>query len=257
MHPVLFRIGGLTIHTYGFFVALGFFSGILLAKNEAKRTGIDPDKILDLSFFVLLAAIIGARLLYVLTVPAIFIADPLEVFKIWNGGLVFYGGFLAAFFTALIYIKKNNFLLWEIADILAPSVALGQFFGRIGCFSAGCCYGKTCDLPWAVTFTDPDSLAPLHIPSHPTQLYSALCNLMIFATIVFLKKRKKYHGHLFWMYVLLYGITRFIVEIFRGDFRGDEILGVLSISQTIGGALAVIAVVMLLNLSMKNKRCIS
>jgi phosphatidylglycerol:prolipoprotein diacylglycerol transferase len=256
MHPVLFTIGGLTIHTYGFFVALGFFFGILLAKSQAQKAGIDPDKIMDLSFFVLLAAIIGARLFYVLTVPEVFIADPVEILRIWNGGLVFYGGFIAAFIAALIYIKKNNLLLWKTADILAPSVVLGQFFGRLGCFSAGCCYGKVCHLPWAVTFTDPKSLAPLHTSVHPTQLYSSVCDLMIFAALIFLRKRKKYHGYLFWMYVMLYGITRFVIEMFRGDFRGDDLLGVLSISQAIGGTLAVIAVVMLLKLSKKSKRSV-
>jgi len=257
MHPVLFKVGGLTIYTYGFFVAAGFFSGILLAKNEAVRAGVDPDNILDLAFFVLIAAIIGARLFYVATVPEMFIVDPLEIFRIWHGGLVFYGGFITAFIAVLIYVKKTNLLLWKTADILTPSIAIGQFFGRIGCFTAGCCYGKTCDLPWAVTFTNPNSLAPLHTPFHPTQLYSALCNLMIFAVIIFLRKRKKFDGHLFWLYVVLYGTTRFIVELFRGDFRGDNVLGFLSISQTIGVGFVVIAVVMLLNLSKKSQKNIA
>ncbi|MBW2099219.1 MAG: prolipoprotein diacylglyceryl transferase, partial [Deltaproteobacteria bacterium] len=126
-----------------------------------------------------------------------------------------------------------------------PSLALGHFFGRLGCFSAGCCYGKLPDLPWAVTFTNPDSLAPLGVPLHPTQLYSAANNLIIFGFLLLFKRIKKFEGQLFWIYVLLYGITRSIIEIFRGDPRGGVLFGILSVSQTIGAAMSIIAVFML------------
>lgn len=254
MYPILFKIGGLTIHTYGFFVATGFFAGILLAKKEAVRKGVNPDKIIDLIFFIFIASIVGSRLFYIITVPKIFIEDPVEIFRIWNGGLVFYGGFIAAFITVLVYIKKTDLSLWKTADILAPSIVIGQFFGRLGCFAAGCCYGKQCNLPWAVTFENPDSLAPLHNSLHPTQLYSAISNLVVFAVIMFFRKRKKIDGQLFWLYVALYASTRFVVEMFRGDFRGVNILGFLSVSQTIGVVFAFIAVIMLLNLSKRNKK---
>lgn len=254
MYPILFKFGGLTIHTYGFFVAAGFFAGILLAKKEAVRTGVNPDKIIDLVFFIFIASIVGARLFYVITVPKIFIEDPVEILRIWNGGLVFYGGFIAAFITVLVYIKTTDLLLWKTADILAPSIAIGQFFGRLGCFSAGCCYGKKCDLPWAVTFTNPDSLAPLHSSLHPTQLYSAVGNLVIFVVIMFLRKQKKFDGQLFWLYVVLYALARFVVEIFRGDFRGVSFFGFLSVSQAIGVIFVFIAVIMLLNLAKKNQK---
>jgi phosphatidylglycerol:prolipoprotein diacylglycerol transferase len=124
-------------------------------------------------------------------------------------------------------------------------VALAHFFGRIGCFFAGCCYGKYCDLPWAVTFNHHDSLAPTGIPLHPTQLYEALGNLAIFLFLFFFRKRKKHDGQLFWLYVLIYGITRSFIETFRADFRGEFFYGVLSISQVVGGFMAVVSLIML------------
>lgn len=180
MHPVLLKLGNISVYTYGFFIAVGFVIGILIAKREAKRRNIDPELIMDLSFYIIIAAIIGSRLFYVITTPASFIENPVDIFKIWNGGLVFYGGFILALVTAAWYVRKQHLNVWQIADVFAPSIALGQFFGRLGCFSAGCCYGKVCDLPWAVTFHDPNSLAPTNIPLHPTQLYHALGNVMIF-----------------------------------------------------------------------------
>ena len=248
MHPILFKIGELKIYTYGFLVAMGFVVGILFARREAVRLGEDQEKIMDLCFYVLVAAIVGSRLFYILTNPKIFLSDPLEILRIWNGGLVFYGGFIAALVTAVIYLKSKKISIAITADIMAPSLAIGHFIGRLGCFFAGCCYGKACDLPWAVTFTNPDSLAPIGVPLHPTQLYSALTNLFIFIFLWFFRRRKKFEGQLFWIYVLLYGVARSILEVFRGDFRGESVFEILSVSQTIGCIMAVFAVAMLIYL---------
>jgi phosphatidylglycerol:prolipoprotein diacylglycerol transferase len=198
---------------------------------------------------VLIAAILGSRLFYVATSPEMFMNNPVEILKIWNGGLVFYGGFIAALVTGVVYLKVQNIPVWRTADIMAPSLALAHFFGRIGCFFAGCCYGKYCDLPWAVTFNHPDSLAPTGIPLHPTQLYESLSNLIIFSILWFFRKRKKHDGQIFWIYVLLYGVTRSVIETFRADFRGEYIFGYLSVSQGIGGFMALVSVIMLLILS--------
>ena len=244
MFPVLLKIGPISIFTYGFFIAVGFLTGIFLATKEAKRQGEDHEKIMDLCFYILIAAIIGSRLFYVATSPEMFFKDPVEILKIWNGGLVFYGGFIAALGTGIIYLKVKKISVWKTADIMAPSVAIAHFFGRIGCFFAGCCYGKYCDLPWAVTFDHPDSLAPTGIPLHPTQLYEALSNLAIFLFLFIFRKHKKYDGQLFWLYVLIYGITRSFIETFRADFRGDFLYGVLSISQVVGGLMAVVSLIM-------------
>jgi len=245
MHPVLLTLGPLSIHTYGFFIAMGFITGILLAKREAKRLGESPERIMDLSFYVLIAAIIGSRLLYIFINPEIFLSDILESFRIWNGGLVFYGGFIAALIVGLSYLKIKKMPLWRTTDIVAPCIALGQFFGRLGCFSAGCCYGKSCDLSWAVTFTNPDTLAPIGIPLHPTQLYQAAGNLIIFVILWFFRTRKKFDGQLFWLYVMLYAVIRSFIEIFRGDFRGEPIFGILSVAQTIGIIMVPVAIIMM------------
>lgn len=246
MHPILFKIGTLSIYTYGFFIAVSFIVGILLAKYEARRLGEDREKIMDLCFYALVAAIVGSRLFYVLVNPDLFLSDPFEVFRIWNGGLVFYGGFISALAVGLIYVKKKKMPILKTLDIAAPSLAIAHFFGRIGCFFAGCCYGDVSELPWAITFTNPNSLAPVGVPLHPTQIYSSLSNLCIFGFLWFFRLRKKFDGQLFWLYVLLYGIARSIIEVFRGDFRGHLIFGILSTSQAIGGILIVLAVVMLI-----------
>ena len=248
MHPILLHFGRFTIYTYGFFVAVGVISGILFAKHEARRVGVDPDKIMDLCFYVIIAAIVGSRLFYVATTLDFFMKNPLDIFKIWNGGLVFYGGFLGALIAAVVLVKIYKLPLGKTADIAGLSIPLGHFFGRLGCFSAGCCYGRECHLPWAVTFHNPSSLAPLNMPLQPTQLYSAGANLSIFLILFFLRKRRHIDGQLFWLYVMLYGILRSVIEVYRGDFRGAEVLGILSISQTIGLGFALLAAIMLIYL---------
>ena len=257
MHPTLIHIGGLHIRTYGFFVALGFLAGIFIAKHEAKRMGEDPEKIMDLAFYILISSIIGARIFYITVNLKFFMENPLEIFKIWHGGLVFYGGFIFALIVSIIYIKQKKMKITKTMDILAPSLAAGQFFGRLGCFSAGCCYGKSCDLPWAVVFTSPESLAPTGVYIHPTQLYHAAGNLCIFSFLWFFRNKKKFDGHIFWLYVLLYGATRFIIEFFRGDFRGETFFGLLSSAQVIGCCSALTALVMIIILSKRKKSSIT
>ena len=248
MHPVLFHIGRLTVYSYGFMIAVGIVAGLFLARHQAAREGIDPDKIIDISFYILVAALIGARLLFVLMNLGEYTAHPLDILKIWQGGLVFYGGLLPAVAVGIWYIKRLGLPLWQMTDIIAPSLALGHAFGRIGCFLAGCCYGETCTLPWAVTFTDPRSLAPRGIPVHPTQLYSAFGLFLLFAFLLFLRKKKTFPGELFWMYLLCYAVGRFLLEFLRGDDRGLVLGGTLSLTQAISIPLAGISVAMLLYL---------
>ncbi|SMC44350.1 phosphatidylglycerol:prolipoprotein diacylglycerol transferase [Desulfocicer vacuolatum DSM 3385] len=247
MHPILLKIGNITLYTYGLFVALGFMSAIWFASWRARVRGsaIGHQEITDLFFVILLSSLVGARLFYVIQNFSLFSARPLDIFKIWNGGLVFYGGFIVALLAAMVYIKKKNFNLWDTADLLAPAIALGHAVGRVGCLFAGCCYGKTCDLPWAITFSDPHSLAPLGVPLHPTQLYAVLSNLILFILLVAMDRKNAFSGRLFWIYIFLYGIFRSFLEIFRGDERGDFLLQVISPSQTIGIVMALVAVAML------------
>ncbi|MFZ5569214.1 MAG: prolipoprotein diacylglyceryl transferase [Thermodesulfobacteriota bacterium] len=249
MFPILIKIGPFTLYTYGLMIAIGILVAVMVARSEARRKSMDPDKIADLAFYLVIAGVVGARLFYVATNPRLFMADPLEVFRIWNGGLVFYGAFITALIVCLVYLKKNRMPVWKVTDIFAPAVAIAHVFGRLGCFCAGCCYGKVCSLPWAVTFSNPDTLArPIGVGLHPTQLYDAINNLVIFSLLWLFRRRMKFDGQLFWIYILLYGVNRSVIETFRGDFRGEFIWGVFSISQVIGSSLALLAMIMLYRL---------
>ncbi len=253
MYPILLQIGNFKIHTYGVLVAFAFLVGIFLAAKEAKRTGVDPEKILDITFYLIIAAIIGSRVLYIILHYPYFLENPLEMIKIWRGGLVFYGGFILALAVVIRYIKKNQLDLWKTFDILAPSIAIGQGIGRLGCFFAGCCYGKETTLPWAITFSHPESLAKLGVTLHPTQLYSSINAFSIFFILTVAKRYKKFDGFLLWLYVLLYSVTRSIIEFFRGDERGLIFYQSISTSQFIGIILGITSVFMLFYLGSRHK----
>ena len=234
MHPILIKIGPVTIHTYGFMIAIGFLVALYSAIRQAKEEGLKSNIITDLSFYILVSAIIGSRLLFVLINFSYYISNPLAIFKLWEGGLVFYGGVILAVPIVLWYVKKNNLNLWQIADIFAPSVAIGHAFGRIGCFFAGCCFGKTAEtLPWGIIFTNPDCLAPLNVRLHPTQLYESAGEFINFFILLLLQKRKSYNGQVFLTYIFIYSVLRFIVEIFRGDSARGFIISGISVSQGI------------------------
>lgn len=231
MHPTLIKIGSLSIHTYGVFVVIGFLAGIALAMREARRIGDDPATILDLSFYLLIWAIVGSRIFYIFMNYQDYSGQPLEVIKLWRGGLAFQGGLLASGLTLVWYVRKHHMNLGRLADILAPSVAIGQAFGRIGCFFAGCCYGKEAHVPWAITFNNPESLAPTGIPLHPTQLYHAFSLFVIFLILTGVTRFKRAHGQVAWVYLLLHSVQRFIIEIFRGDTRKWLFSGLVTPTQ--------------------------
>jgi phosphatidylglycerol:prolipoprotein diacylglycerol transferase len=246
MFPILIEIGDIALHTYGLMVALGVFAGILFARREARRLGVDEERVLDLCFYIIIAAIIGSRLLYVATNFEHFMEHPLQIIMIWKGGLVFFGGLIAAALSAVLYVRAYALPIGKCADIAGLSIPLGHAVGRIGCFMAGCCYGETCGLPWAVTFSHEESLAPLGTPLHPTQLYHAASNISIFLILFLLRRRKSHEGQIFWLYLLLYGLTRSFIEMFRGDFRGEHLLDTFSISQVLGISAAAISVFILI-----------
>ncbi len=230
---VLFGItlGPFALHTYGLFVAAGFLLGIAWSMREARIRGKNPDTVSDLGFYIILGAILGARILYVLINPTYFWHNPQEILMFWKGGLVFSGGAILAtiFALAFLRVKKEDPWLWM--DILAPGIGLGEAVGRIGCLAAGCCYGASCDLPWAVTFYHPESLAPLHTPLHPTQLYHSLAGLACFAATLALKSKTRASGQLMGIFLVLFGTLRFVIELFRADYRGD--FGPVSVTQLI------------------------
>jgi phosphatidylglycerol---prolipoprotein diacylglyceryl transferase len=244
MHPILFEIPAITIggwtigpipiRMYGLMIGIGFLLAVLLASRRARKEGIDPERIMDLGVYLLLAAIVGSRILYVLTTLHEFTANPLDVFAIWKGGLVFYGGMIAAVPVGIWYVRKHNLPVWKTADIMAPYLALGHGFGRLGCFFAGCCYGAPCSGPVCITFRDSHSLAPLGVPLFPTQLMESAGEFLIFGILMVLWRHRKVDGRLFWLYPLFYSILRFIIEFFRGDAeRGVYFGGLVSTSQII------------------------
>lgn len=256
MHPVLFKIGPLVIHTYGLMMALAFLAAMFISKREARIQGEDPEKIADLIFYIIVWGVIGARLFYVAVNLSWFIAHPLDVVKVWEGGLVFYGGFIGGLAAGYYCVGKRDLPFWKSFDILTPCLPFGHFLGRLGCFNAGCCYGNVSDLPWAVTFTNPLSLAPLYTPLHPSQLYEAFANLALFGAIMAVRKKKRFDGQLFWGYVVVYGVIRFLLEFARGDERGNALLG-LSPAQQVGVILCVSGISMLFVLSKRAGREVS
>ena len=254
MHPILIRLGPLTIHTYGFLIAVGFLVGIWLAVLQARKEGISSDRIVDLSFYILLAAIIGSRLFFILVNYGHYLKNPADIIKIWEGGLVFYGGVLLAVPTAIWYVKKHRMGFWSTADIFAPSIAVGHVFGRLGCLAAGCCFGKTAQLlPWGIVFSDPDCLAPTNVLLHPTQLYESAGELANFLILITLRRYKSFNGQLFMTYLLLYSVLRFIVEFFRGDVGRGFFIDGLSVSQGISILMFLGAAAGLLVLKSRNR----
>jgi len=246
MHPILLQIGSLKLYTYGLFVALGFITAIWFTKRNARFYGVPDQMISDLFFTVLISALVGARLLYVLINLNTYTDNFLDVFKIWNGGLVFFGGFLGGSLGAIVFLRIKKMDIWKTADVLAPGLALGHSVGRFGCLFAGCCYGKSCTLPFAVTFTNTNSLAPLNIPLHPTQLYMIASNLILFFILLAIQRRKRFNGMVFLSYIMLYSLFRSIIEFYRGDFRGTFFFDFLSLSQGIGLLVSCVALIFMI-----------
>ncbi|MBI4666351.1 MAG: prolipoprotein diacylglyceryl transferase [Nitrospinae bacterium] len=244
MHPVLFEFGPITIHTYGLLVASGFMLGIAWTARLGNKEGFDPQVVYDTAFWLVLSAILSSRLAYVIVEYKHFATHPLDIVKFWEGGLVFYGGVIGAVLALYICAKKYGFNLWKFGDIAAPGVALGHVLGRLGCFFAGCCYGQETNVPWAVTFRDVKSIAPLDVPLHPTQLYDALNELIVFGILTLIRPYKKFNGQIWWTWVGLYSSGRIVVESFRGDPRGFWFHGLLSTSQILGALGVTLAIAM-------------
>jgi len=253
MHPVLFELAGFSVKTYGFLIAIGFAIGLFLALREARRVGLSVDAVGDLAFYILLGGIVGARLYYILTNGAYFRQHPLDMFKIWEGGLTFFGGFILAVILCVWMIRKHRLPVWKTLDVFAPSLAVGVFFGRLGCFSAGCCYGRECALPWAVTFTHPLTLARSGVALHPTQLYSALGAALTFALLYGLRRHKTFDGQLTLLWVACYSCERLITEQFRGDIRGGMLTENIELSFVIAAALIVISLILFPVLRKRNR----
>jgi phosphatidylglycerol:prolipoprotein diacylglycerol transferase len=239
VHPVLFQLGPLTVHSYGVMLALGAGLGLILLGRLARSAGLDPERMSSLALWVLLSALLGSRLVYVLMEPGPFMAAPWRILFIWEGGLVFYGGVAAGLVVGLALARRWSFSLPAMMDCFGPALALGQAFGRVGCFLAGCCYGLPWEQGWcAVTFTARGTLAPPGLPVHPTQLYSALALMAITGATLLVWRRWKGTGMVFCLYGLLHGAARLVIEQFRGDYRGEPLLWGLAPTALFALALA-------------------
>ncbi|MGO8789451.1 MAG: prolipoprotein diacylglyceryl transferase [Terriglobia bacterium] len=253
MHPFLIGIGSFHLPTYGTLLVLAILGGIYTAVRLGRRVGLDSALILDFCTWVILVALVGAKILMVLTEWSYYRANPGEIFSFSTlmAGGVFYGGFLAALFFTIWYVRVQKLSFWKLADVLAPGVALGQSVGRLGCFSAGCDYGKPTTAPWGVVFTSTFAHevggVPLGIRLHPAQLYESLTTFAIFGMLLWWFPRKKRNGDVFLAYVGMYAVARFLLEFLRGDEdRGFVLHHLLSTSQFIALlALAGIAAVVI------------
>jgi phosphatidylglycerol:prolipoprotein diacylglycerol transferase len=238
MFPILLKIGGFTIPTYGFLLAIGYLVGLFTAVHYARKEGFDPNKMLDLGLLVALAALFGAKLFLIFQDFSFYLANPREMFSLalLHSGGIFYGGFLTALAMGLIYAWRKKWRILKVVDAFAPGIILGHAIGRLGCFSAGCCWGLPTHVPWAVTFTNPFSHdvvgVPLDVPLHPAQLYEAGANLGIFLFLRWRYARKKFDGEIFAIYLMSYAAWRFFVEFFRAH-DADAMLwgGAISTAQ--------------------------
>lgn len=259
MHPILFNIGDFYVGTYGILIVIGMFTGLALGRQLAKRVGISPDLIYDMAFFVLLSGFIGARILFILLNLDLFFDAPLSLIFA-REGFVFLGGFIGAVVVAIAFVKIKQMPMWDVGDIAAPSLALGHAIGRIGCFLAGCCYGRPVgggldflgvSFPHVhkesgesfLSFAYHDHVraglispeASGSLPVYPTQLFESLANFIIFGTLLYLWRKRAFSGQIFVFYLLFYGAARFLIEFLRGDVeRGLYFGGVISTSQILG-----------------------
>jgi phosphatidylglycerol:prolipoprotein diacylglycerol transferase len=255
MYPELFSIGPLTLHTYGLLIAIGLVVGIIVASRIGKSQGIGFQKIMDMGLIIIITGIIGSRLAYVLINFSYYKTYPADIFKLWNGGLVFSGGLIAVLLVMVWYAKQTGRSLWQIGDLWAPAAAVGQAIGRIGCFMAGCCYGKPTDMPWGVVFTDPKSLAyPLNTPLHPTQLYSSFSGLIIFIILMILNRKKRFEGQVLLWFLILHSTARLLIEQFRGDDRGLIFGGSWTATQFITLIILIGSIIMLFILKPRKEK---
>jgi phosphatidylglycerol:prolipoprotein diacylglycerol transferase len=235
MYPEIFHLSFL--HTYGVLVALAFLIGLWMTTQLGKSAGLNPDAVTNLAVYCALAAIVGAKLMMFLVDIPYYTEHPSEILSLstLEAGGVFYGGLIAALAVAAWYLRKTRLPILRTADVFAPGIALGHGIGRLGCFSAGCCWGVECHLPWAVTFTNPVANqlvgVPLRVPLHPTQLYESGAEFLIFGILYWRFRRPHQIGAIISLYLMLYSAARFVVEFFRFHEQGNLWRGPLDTSQ--------------------------
>jgi phosphatidylglycerol:prolipoprotein diacylglycerol transferase len=257
MFPKLFDLGPLTVYSYGVLLAAAYLGGLQFALVRARQRGLDAARVMDLGIYIIVSALVGAKLLLVIVDADHFLREPADLLSLARSGGVFYGGLILAVIVGLWYMRRHQLPTWRIADVIAPGIAFGHVVGRLGCFLAGCCYGHETTVPWAVTFTNPLAQenvgTPLGVPLHPTQLYEAGAEAIILGLLLaFEHKGRPFPGRTFWGYMLVYGLSRFVIEFFRGDPRGIW-FGLISTSQLISILIVPLSLVMLYWLSRRDR----
>lgn len=253
MYPELFRIGNFPINTYGVFLALAFLCALLITVRLAARDGLPRERIYDLSLWMLLASLIGSKILMFFVEPE-YQENPLQLLSLdfLRSGGVFYGGLLGAILAGYFLMRRYSLPWWKTADACAPGIAIGNFFGRQGCFAAGCCWGTPTSLPWGVKFTELGHQitgVPTDVHLHPTQLYESLSMLIVFLFLLWLHKHRRFSGQVILLYALIYSVIRFMIEFVR-DNKRSELMGLtsltgLSTSQLISILIGITALVLL------------
>lgn len=218
MHPIAIEIGGFAIHWYGVLMAAALVAGLWTASKRASKVGLTAETVYDASVWILIGTLAGARVLYVVTYwKEEFAGQPWSsVLNFRSGGLVFYGGLAGAAVAVTLFARRRKLALWNLADTLAPSIALGHSFGRWGCLMTGCCYGRATDVPWKIHF--PADHWTRGIGVHPTQIYESTLNLALYLFLAWRFKHRRFEGQIFGEYLLAYAVLRSIVEVFRGDY---------------------------------------
>lgn len=249
MHPILFHFGSITVYTYGVLVAAGVVLGLWYGRRQAPRAGLDAEKVWNMGIYSILIALLLAKIWLVLGEWSYYSAHPREIWSIatFQSGGTFYGGILGAVLTLVVYSYFQKMPLMAVLDTFAAAAPLGHAVGRLGCFAAGCCYGKPTSVPWSVTFTNPAAAqvagTPLDVHLHPTQLYESAAEFVNFAILVWLGKSQTFRGQMLGTYFLLYGLERGAIEFFRGDpgrtmlfHNSVSLMQVVSVGLILAGA---------------------
>jgi phosphatidylglycerol---prolipoprotein diacylglyceryl transferase len=256
MYPKLLELGPFTVYSYGVLLAAAYLLALYMAVRRARSRGIDGDRVLDMGIYIIISALLGAKLLLLIVDFDVFRKNPAELWTLARSGGVFYGGLIVATAVGIWFARKHRLPMWRTADACAPAIALGHVVGRMGCLLAGCCWGRPTTLPWGITFSNMFAASnvgtPLHVALHPTQLYDAAAELLILLLLTGTERKgKPFAGRTFWLYMLLYAVSRFSVEFFRGDPRG--MMGGFATSQLIALGLAPLALVMLVVLGRRGE----
>ena len=253
MYPTLLELGPIPIYSYGVLLATAYLVGLKLAILRATRRGLDPNRVMDLGILIIISALLGAKLMLFVVEFDYYSQSAGRLLSLVRAGGVFYGGLLLAVPVSWWYLRRHRMSTWTACDAFAPGIALGHAIGRLGCLMAGCCYGRPTDAPWGIVFTNAFAATnvgtPLGVHLHPTQLYESFAEFSILLILLGTEQRgRRFPGRTFWLYILLYGISRFVTEFYRGDLRG-MVFDALSTSQFVSVLIVPLSIGMLIQLA--------